>query len=827
MSDGRPTESRGQPEPNPESPGGDGASLRAAAALGRCVHCGGPLEQGKGARSLDARFCCAGCEAVWHALQGAGLQDYYRLRESLPRGPAELLSGAADESTRLADPEEARRLCRPARRSLGSLVVEFDLVGLHCGSCGWVIEEVLRNDGAVQEARVSLSEERVRVTLVREASEAPPLLRLLGTLRRIGYGATVTDPDRSAPRGANEAARVELLRVGVAAATAMNLMLIAVSLYGGDRFGMEEGPRAWFRWLSFGIATPGVLWPAWPILTRAVHAVRVRQIHVDVPLGLAIGGMYLGSAWATVSGDGEIWFDSLGMLVALLLGGRLVEASLRRRVAGRFAAMVGRREPRGRRLQPDGSLEELPASALRIGDRVRLIPGDTAPLDVRIERGGSDVDLSVVDGESRPRRAEPGQVLPAGGRVLDGVLDAVVIADVGCSLPGRLRAAVSEALDRRQPEELLADRIARAFVVVVILLAVLGWFLHIGEGASRALEVAAAVLVVACPCALALATPLVFAASVHGALSRGILVRDGGVLLAAARATRVAFDRTGTLTEGRLAPSDLVLSPDGPMQSAPDVLRLAGAACASSHHPVARAVHALAKAQVGALPEAEGVAEVAGSHVRAKVLGHHVVVGRPGATITIDGVAVGFVPLVDLPREGASQAIAALHRLALPCTLLSGDLRSRTLNLGRLLGLDESEGELTPQDKAIWVREARGRGERVIFVGDGLNDGPALAEAGVGLAMSHGVDLALEAAHGILLDDRPEAVAELIALGRRARFVLLSNVVISATYNGVAVLLALMGLITPLVAASLMPLSSLVVLGRAAWLARPPPPGGV
>jgi Cu2+-exporting ATPase len=727
-----------------------------------------------------------------------------------------------DEERRLSDVHNARALGRPAREGDGALCYDVDLRGLHCGSCAWVIEELLRGDDAVRSARVSLTEERVRVTLTRDASRRPPLLRLLLALRGIGYGAVVRDPAGHVDAGSQDAGRTELLRLGVAAATAMNLMLLAVSLYGGDRFGMEASPRLWFRWLSLAIATPGVLWPAWPILTRAVHAVRTRQIHVDVPLAVAIVGMYLTSVWATITGVGEIWFDSLGMLVALLLGGRQVEASLRRRVAARFATMVGRREPRGRRVGTGGALDDVPASVLRVGDQVRLLRGDTVALDVRVEQGGSDIDLSVVDGESRPRRIDAGQVLPAGARVLDGVLDAVIVADAGGSLPGRLRAAVREALDRRQPEELLADRIARAFVVLVLVLAALALYLHIGEGAARALEVSTAVLVVACPCALALATPLVFAASVHGALARGALLRDGGVLLAAARASRVAFDRTGTLTEGRLRPGDLVLDPRGPFVDGDEVLRLAGAVCATSHHPVARAVHALAVARVGSLPEAKDVREVAGSHVEGTVLGRHVRVGRPGATVQIDGSPAGHVPLADLPRGESAGAIASLRGLGLPVAFLSGDVDARTQALARSLGIPDARGELRPEDKARWVRERVRAGERVVFVGDGLNDGPALAEATVALAMGHGVDLALEAAHGVILENDPRVVPELVALGRRARFVLVSNVVISATYNGIAVLLAVLGYVTPLLAAGLMPISSLVVLGRAAWLARAP-----
>ncbi|MCK6527291.1 heavy metal translocating P-type ATPase [Myxococcota bacterium] len=789
-------------------------AVRAAA----CDHCGEPLPPGAPPGPAP-RFCCRGCAAVWSALHDAGLQDYYRLRERLPPGPVET---TRDDALDAFDaPEISRRSCRLEDAPGGPrLVATFAVSGMHCASCGWVIEEVLRGEAGVVEARASLAEERVRVELDPALADAPPLARLARALSRIGYGARPVREGEPAAGEDGREGRRELLRLGVAAGGAMNLMLAAISLYAGDHTGMEAGHRELFRWTSLGIATPVVFYSAGPILARAAGAVRRGMVHVDVPLALAIGAMYGSSAAATLTGRGEIWFDSLGMLVALLLGGRAVESAVRRRAGRRLASLLHREAAPAWRVTDSGTVP-VPADLLVPGDRIALSPGDVVPVDAVVESGTSEVDFSVVDGESRPIPCAAGAALPAGARILTGGLRARVERAAADSTLAAIRSRVAAILSRRTPVERAADRIARTFVVAMVGVAALTALAWWWVDPSRALPVTAAVLVVACPCALALATPLSFAAAVHGAAAAGLLVRDGGRLLDLGRISAVAFDKTGTLTDGVLRPLSLDLTDAGRDLGEARLLALAAAACGPSRHPVSRAVVRAAAARgAGRPPLAVDFREVPGEGVRARVEGHEVRVHRPGASVSVDGILAGRLDLRDQPRTGAAAAVAALGSLGIRTVLLSGDGEARALDLGRALGMDEVRGGMSKEDKALWIARARAGGARIAFVGDGLNDAEALAGADVGLAVDEGVGLAVEAAAGTVRATRPEAVGEGVVLGRALARVLRQNFALSAAYNALAVAAAAAGLVSPLLAAVLMPGSSLAVVLNSARLAR-------
>ena len=765
----------------------------------RCVLCGDPL--GKDTVVDDdgaTRFCCSGCQMVWRTLRDPQLLEFTE---------AEL--GVLD------DPQLASRLVSDEG---GSPTVRLAVDGIRCASCAWLIESALLKDDAVKDATVSLTEETVKIRL-RSGDEPPPLGRLARRLQLLGYKARPTRDSGDLSPEAIQARRDEWLRLGVAAACALNLMLFAVGMYAAGDGGMERSLEAMFRWLSLLVATPILLYSSAPIMQRAVESARQHVIHVDVPVALAIVVMYGSSSLAVVQGTGHIWFDSLGMLVTLLLGGRAVEGMVRRRTSRRLASLLGISNARGRRVAEDGSDEWVPAELLEPEDRIRLSPGDRCPADVEVTSGRSDVDLSVVDGESRPRLVGPGDELPEGSVLLTGAVEAAVVVDPGHSTLARMRAAVDDAMDRRGKTQALADRISRTFIAAVLLIAAttaaLWW--HIDP--TRAMPITISVLVVACPCALALATPLAFAAALHGAATRGLLVRSGEALLALARVDRVVFDKTGTLTEARPLPQELALTEWGEELSGDEVLRLTGSACSASRHPVSQAVlHAARERTAHPLDLPAGFRELPGQGLVARVGRRAVQVGRPGATITIDQQVAGRLALEEPLRAGARETIDALRRLGVLPELLSGDEAGRASDLAARLGIDEVRGELTPAQKGQRIRALKQDGHRVVFVGDGLNDAPSLAEADVGLAVAEAVDLSLEAADGVL-HGGPGPVIDALGIGRQLRRILIANLTMSLVYNTVAVSAAVAGWISPLAAAVLMPFSSIVVITNAVWLA--------
>lgn len=748
-----------------------------------CAHCGEP------AAGPAPAFCCTGCEAAHGAIHAAGLQDYYRLRDSMPAPVGVTGAPPVDPGCLVVGPRGTH--------------VDLAVSGMHCASCAWLIEELLQPVPGVGAVRVSLAREQVRV----EVDDAAAAGAAIARLADVGYPARTRTGGEDAGRAGR---RQELLRLGVAGAIAMNTMLFAVGLYAGEAFGMAPGLEQAFRWLSLMLALPLVGFCAAPILQRATAALQARQIHVDVPVALAIVVMFGASVAATVRGEGAVWFDSLAMLVVLLLGGRAVDGAVRRKASERLEGLLGRRERTARRL---GGAVVSPEH-LQSGDRIELRPGDVVPVDAVITSGTSEVDLAVWDGEPEPRPAGPGTELPAGAQVLTGSLEATVLRPASESTLGRLRRQVEETLARRAPEELLADRVARGFVVAVLVLAggvAAAWSF---VDPTQVVPVTVAVLVVACPCALALATPLAFAAAVHGSAARGLIVRDGGVLSALASVERVALDKTGTLTAGR----GVLRSWNGTDEQ----LAVAAAACRPSLHPVARAVVDAARNRGLAVPLAADFAEEVGVGVTAQVGASAVAVGAPGATLRIDGIEVATGAVHDALRPDAVDAVSALRSLGLELTVLSGDQQAAVDDAGQALRVADARGGQTPADKAAAVRAWEAGGERVLFVGDGLNDSEALASASVGLAPGGAVDLSVETADGVLgagTTGDLSAVVDGVRRARRLRAVLRSNLALSLTYNLIATSLAAAGIIGPLGAAVLMPLSSIVVVARSAQLA--------
>lgn len=776
-----------------------------------CAHCGEAVRATAPAGPAAAeRFCCAGCATAWATLHAAGVADYYRLRNSLP--PTARVEPSADDLAALADPALTARLIPDPERP----EVQLHLSGLHCGSCAWVVEELALQLPGVEAVRVRLPAERAIVRLDPAAPAGPVLRQLLRTLADAGYRATPLPPGTSG--GSTSGGTGDVLRLGISAALGLNIMLMAVSLYGGDEFGMEQRFQALFRWISLGLATPLVLYGGAPFLRRAVAGLRVGVVHVDLPLAVALVLVYAASAVATFRGAGEVWFDSLAMLIVLLLGGRLLEGRVRGGVSARLEALLVARDPRVRRIASFGS-ELVAARAVVSGDRIELLPGDVLPVDVVVLQGTSDVDLSVTDGESRPRDARPGTTLPAGTRLLTGRVVAEVRGGAEEAWTARIRERIDIALGQKTPTEHLADRFARGFVVAILGIGGATYLLWRALAPERALEATVAVLIAACPCALALGTPLAFAAAVHAAASRGLLVRSGEAIRTLADVDRVIFDKTGTLSLPE--PVAVAFRASDPTQT-DAVLRLAAGACQASHHPVARAVVRVARHHLPAarFPFATDVRETPGVGLDALVEGHRVQVRGPGVQVRIDGHLAADADLVDLPRPSAAIVIEALHARGIATSLLSGDQPERVEAFADLLDIPSWGAAASPVEKVHAVRAWQAQGERIALVGDGLNDAAALAEADVGIALGAGAELSLEAADAAIVPDGLQPVSDCIDLGRRLRRVLRQNVALSLTYNTLAVSAAAAGLITPLVAAALMPFSSVVVVLSAARLIR-------
>ncbi len=741
----------------------------AGSEAGTCLHCGLAVE--------GADYCCRGCELAAAIIRDAGLERYYAEREA----PAPRPGGATGRwvgvpSTRLDDGSERARL---------------QVDGLVCGSCVWVTERVLAQTPGVIEARISYADGRAEL---RWDPEQTDLEQLAGRVAALGYQprplSEPAGPDRSL-----------LARLGVAIFSAANVMMLSVGLYLGWFSGMHERYAALFRWVGLVLATPSALWCAEPFFRRAWAGLRRGVLHMDLPVSLGVALLYGHGLIATLQGR-EGYLDSLTMLVALLLTGRVLEQRGRRRAAEAAQSLAARTPSSARRLVGgSGAVETVASEALAVGDRLLLAAGEEAAADGRVLRGSGALRQALLTGESEPVPVGPGDRVVAGAVLDAGGLEFVVEAAGAGTLLARMAEGLAEA-QARPPSPELADRIAPWFTGVVLGLAGLGaagWYIAAGPG--PALEVAIAVMVVACPCALALSSPLAVAAGLGAAARRGLLLRGGDSLRRLARIDRVALDKTGTLTGG--VPE--VIEADD------ETLRVAAGLERSSIHPIARAIVAEAGRRGLPIPAGTRVLEVPGEGMRGVVDGVSYTLrrGAPGEVLLSGGGRQRRIRLADTLRPEAARAIAELEATGLRPVLLTGDHPDVAERIATQAGLERAEAGLSPEEKAARIEAL---GERVLFVGDGLNDGPALARAYAGIAMGGGAASSVLVADGVITAEDLKPLVAGIRAARAAERAVRSNLRRSLIYNTLAVSAALAGLINPLVAAVLMPLSSLMVV---------------
>ena len=787
-----------------------------------CDHCGLPVPAGLVEPEAEHQFCCSGCRVAYDVIHGAGLDGYYDLRERID-APEQAAMGRGLSYEEFDDPTFAELYCRS--RSDGLSVVELYLEGVHCAACVWLVEKVPLAVPGVAECRLDVG--RSLATVVWDPGETR-LSSIARFLDSIGYpphpyhGVEAREMERREDRAL-------LIRIAVAGAVAGNVMLIAFALYGGHFHGISPEFSTLFRWISLGLTLPSVLWCAQIFYRGAWGALRTRTLHMDVPIAIGILAAFGWGVANTVRGTGEIYFDSVTVLIFFLLVGRFVQRRQQRRAA-RATELLFSLAPSTARVVDGGLVREVPVDALRPGMVVELRAGDTAPADGVVVAGASELDLSLLTGESRPVAVSVDDPVHAGTTSLSGRIEVETRTAGADTRLGRILRLIEDGARRRAPVVLLADRISGWFVVAVLTLAAATaaiWW-HVDPG--TAVEHAVALLIVSCPCALGLATPLAVSAAVGRAARSGILIKGGDAVETLARPARMILDKTGTLTEGRLA----VVRWHGDER----LRRLAAATERHTNHPAAAAL--TAGFDLSELPEPVDAEQHPGRGVTARIEGHDVFVASPAyaeerhgplpdslatlvadiiddgltpVVIGIDGAAAAVAGLGDPIRPDTPDALAAIRDRGWKVEVLSGDHPGTVAAVLRRGGreADRGRGGAAPEDKVERVREAASDGA-VAMVGDGVNDAAALAAATVGIGVHGGAEATLAAADVYLTEPGLGPLVRLLDGSRRALGVIRRNLVFSLAYNAVAVTLAMMGHMHPLTAAVLMPLSSITVV---------------
>ncbi len=785
----------------------------AVTAATRCAHCG--LDAGPAPRHLAGKvFCCAGCEAVWGVLHDEGLDRFYEA------GGVGSLAPRQRDEPRVHVPHPVLDALEAAGEA------GLDVVGMRCASCAWLIEQYLGRRTGVVEVRASYATSTCRLRWDRDRTS---LARLLTELERIGYRARPANPRLSELQAERDGRRL-LVRTGVAAFLAMNVMIAAIALYAGEFQGIGAGARSALRLLSAALAAPVVLYGGWPFLAGAVTALHSRRATMDTLVALGTTTAFGASLYGLVTG-GPVFFDTAAMIVALLLAGRMVEQAARRRGSRAIRNLLALEPAVARLVTPDGAAT-VPVEDLAVGQVAEVRPGERFPADGVVEEGVSCADEAVLTGEAAPRQVGPGSAVIGGALNGWGVVTVrAVRVGAETAVAGILRA-LQHALGTKTPIERQADRVMGWFVPAVLALAAVtgtAWALA-GASGTKALLVGVAVVVIACPCAVGLATPTALAIALSEAASRGIFFRSGEALERASRVRHVAFDKTGTLTDGRLV---VTAAHPAPGWAEDELLSLAAAAEAGSEHALGRAIVSEAERR-RPVARATFFRSQAGGGVEATMDGRSVLVGSAawlasrgiampqaeatdGATVVqvaVDGRHAGWIEARDRVRAEAPQAIRALAATGIESSLLSGDRPSATHQAAQAAGIASArvEAALTPEAKCAAVARLRGTAGAVAMIGDGVNDAPALAAADLGIALGTGADVALETADVAILRSDLTMVPAALALSRRALRVVRQNLVWAIGYNAVALPLAAAGLLHPIVAAGAMALSSMSVL---------------
>ncbi len=790
-----------------------------------CFHCGLPVPpDAHYPVEIDGRvhnLCCRGCQAVAQAIVDGGLTSFYRHREAPSGRPEELIPEQLAQMELYDQPELQAGFVQvdEQHRKQASLILE----GITCAACVWLNERHVRALPGVIDFQVNYSTHRAHVTWDDSRLHLSDILKAIAS---IGYIAHPFDPGRQEQVQRREKSSA-LRRLFVAGLGAMQVMMLAVAMYAGDAYGMQEDIRQFMRWVSLLITLPVVFYSASGFFVTAWRDLRRRQLGMEVPVSLAIGAAFSASVWHTLQGQGEIYYDSVCMFTFFLLASRYLEMTARHRAGQAAEALVKLLPATATRVTKDG-LEAVPVSRLRPGDVVLVRPGETVPADGEVIEGESSVDESLLTGESLPWHRGPGDKVIGGSLNVESPLQ-VRITSVG---EQTLISGIVRLLDRAQAEKpriaRLADRVAGWFVAAqlgVAALVAIGWYLTAPE---RAFEITLAVLVVTCPCALSLATPAAVTAAIGSLTRRGLLVTRGHVLETLAVADQVVFDKTGTLTRGLLSLAGVHLLGSADRQR---VLDIAASLARDSEHPVARvlALHGGAPLPVEELRSRPGqgmegvvegmryrlgnaafVAELAGGEAPQPE-------GLRGTPVWL-GSEQGWLACFELHdrlRDDAAEAVARLQALGMRVHIFSGDAPGAVAAVAEALGIADWAARLRPEDKLQRVRELQAQGHRVIMVGDGVNDAPVLAGADVSVAMGQGAQLAQASADMVALSERLQVLPEGVAKARDTRGVIKQNLAWAVVYNLLAVPLAAAGWVAPWMAAIGMSLSSLVVVVNA------------
>lgn len=804
-----------------------------------CFHCGLPIPSGirltVDVENITRELCCAGCQAVAQAIVDNGLSSYYHTRDGFPAAsgretlvPEEL--SLYDQDEVLASISEASNDAEGVRQA------SFSIEGLRCGACVWLIEKRLLQVPGIRRAHINMSSEALHVRWDETLCKPSDILR---AVRELGYLAYPFDVERHGEH-LRKSSKALFRKVFVAGLAMMQVMMYAYPAYVSNDGTFDADMAALMSWASLVLTIPVVFYSAIPFFQGAWRNLKNRSLGMDVPVALGVTAAFTGSLHATLTGVGEVYYDSVTMFVFLLLCSRYLELNARTRAAATLEKMKHALPPSASRMAgfpQQRETETVPAALLKLDDIILIKPGEAIPADCVVIEGNTSIDASLLTGESRPQHCGVGVALPGGAIVISQPIVARVTRTVRESTMAALLNLISKAGDSKPRISEWADHAAAQFVAALLSFSIVVFFVWQWVQPERAWEIAIAVLVVSCPCALSMATPTALAAATDRLVRGGVLVVRSHVLETLSRITHVIFDKTGTLTYGKP-----VLRRARVLGSADEktCLQIAAAMEASSAHPLAMAIRDAAEAAGGGDVTVTSLVHTSGRGLEAVVDGQTYRLGSrefvqeltqalPDVEAPAQHTPVYFgkhgawlacFELADVLRADAQQVVDHFRDQGKKVILLSGDQDSVARHVAAELGIQEAHGQQLPHQKLAYVEALQRQGAIVAMVGDGINDAAVLRAANVSFAMGQGAALAHTSADAVLLQDRLNLVTSASHVAQQAIRIVRQNLGWATLYNVTAIPAAAFGLLTPWMASVGMALSSAIVVVNALRLRR-------
>ena len=805
-----------------------------------CYHCGLPVLCGEQyvlrVGEADRLLCCPACKAVAETIIAGGFTNYYRYREEEKRyreeqgryreeqGRYQEDAGAPPQAdvdfSALDDADLQQQWLRPLDN--GCVEAELLIEGMHCAACVWLLENYLLRQPGIDSVHVNLNEQRAVIAF---APEQQALSAICRTIAAIGYQPQPYTSDRVETSRRDENKRA-LRQLGVAGIGMMQVGMCALGLYAGAIEGIEPVYRDFLRWISLIVSVPVVIYSGQSFFVGAWRGLRMRRPGMDVPIVIAIVLAFIASIVATVRGDGDVYFDSVTMFIFLLLGSRYLELRARH-YSGRLGSDLLALLPRTvTRLDNDDKPQTIALTQLLSGDRVLVGAGQYVPADGVLLDTDASINEAALTGEFMPVHKQPGDRLLAGS--INGEQTLTMRAE-NIGTQTRLSAIhhLSRQASAHKPRiAQLADRIASVFVSAILLIAAATYAFWLWRDAEQAFWIALAVLVVSCPCALGLATPVAITNATNTLRRLGLLVTRADVWEKLPTITDIVFDKTGTLSEGRVHVVDCVPC----VNRSADVCRdIANALEVGSAHPIAKAF----ACNANTVP-AENRRQINGRGVEGWIAGRCYRLGEPDFVLALSGseanapaaegqwillgdtnAALCWFRLGDSPRADAADTVAALQQRGFVIHLLSGDRSDTVGNLARALRIDNVVAGASPEQKLAYIEQLQRAQRCVMMVGDGVNDIPVLAAADISVAMSNASQLAKTSADCIFLNGELSRLLTLLGIAAKTRKIVRENLIWALLYNLIAIPLAALGWVPPYLAAIGMSVSSLLVVGNA------------